>query len=258
MTSDDAIREGWGVRQYNWEFSGGVQHQVTDGLSVDVAYIRRFYRNFSVNDLVGVVPGNYDEFCVTAPTDGRLGSVSGSEICGLYDINPAQFGLNETVITRDTNFGTQKESWEGVDATINWRVRNVSVAGGLSSGTQGNARNRCFVVDSPQDLYQCDVTPPWQNTVKFLGTVGLPYGIDLAGTYQVIPGQEILADWRVSNAAIASGVVRFVDPSRTRFNTGRAQVNLLQPGTNCTPIGFIKWTSACRSPLRSERRPVRG
>ena len=46
------------------------------------------------------------------------------------------------------------------------------------------------------------------------------------------PGQEILADWRVSNAAIASGVVRFVDPSRTRFNTGRAQVNLLQPGTN--------------------------
>ena len=232
VTSDDAIREGWGVRQYNWEFSGGVQHQVTDGLSLDVAYIRRFYRNFNVNDLLDVGPGNYDEFCVTAPTDGRLGSVSGSEICGLYDINPAQFGLNETLITRDTNFGTQKESWEGLDATINWRVRNVSVAGGLSSGTQGNARNRCFVVDSPQDLYQCDVTPPWQNTFKFLGTVGLPYGIDLAGTYQVIPGQEILADWRVSNAAIASGIVRFVDPSRTRFNTGRAQVDLLQPGTN--------------------------
>ena len=231
VSADDEVREGWFTRQYNWEFAGGVQHQLLDGLSVEVMYVQRQYRNFVVDDLVRVGPSNYSEYCVTAPTDTRLGGVSGSEVCGLFDLDPAQFGLTETLRTRDTAFGTQKESWQGLDATLSLRTGNLTVTGGLSSGTQGNARDTCFVVDSPQAMYQCDVSPPWQNTVKLLGSFGLPYGIDASVVYQGIPGPEILANWTVTDAAVAAGTVRFRDPARVGFSGPTVEIPLVQPGT---------------------------
>ena len=236
---DDAIRDGWGVRQYNWEISGGVQHQLRDGLSLDVAYVNRQYRNFNVRDNLLVGPGDFDEYCVMAPSDSRLGGVSGTEVCGLYDINPAALGLNETLIARDTNFGTITESWQGLDVTLDLRLDNMTIGGGLSSGTQGNMREGCFVIDSPQGNfndamqpgnYHCDIQPPWQNFWKFLGTFNLPFGIDAAATYQVIPGPEITALYTVRDADIGS-TVRFMDPARTGFSTRSAEINLVQPGT---------------------------
>ena len=41
--------EGFGQRSANWEFSGGVQHELTTGLSVNVTYFRRAYVNFSAD-----------------------------------------------------------------------------------------------------------------------------------------------------------------------------------------------------------------
>ena len=232
ITADDAIGQGWGVRQHNWEFTGGVQHQLMQGLSIEVLYAQRLYRNFIVDDLLDVRPEHYSEYCVTAPTDTRLGGASGSEVCGLYDINPAQRPLQRTLRTLDTNFGTQKESWQGMDANVSFRRGIAVVSGGISSGTQGNRLDDCFIVDSPQQMYQCEVNPPWQNTVKLLASFSLPYGVDLAATYQGIPGPEILANWTVTNRShVADGLVRFVDPSRTAFSGASNEISLLNPGT---------------------------
>ena len=242
---DDAIREGWGVRMYNWEFAGGVQHQLLDGLSVEAQYTRRSFGNFAVNDNLLVGPGDYDEFCVTAPTDARLGGVSGSRVCGLYDINPAKLGQVETFQTAADNFGEWTEMWQGIDVTMNARFDRYTLAGGLSSGTVGNMRNACFSVDSPQgDVlgdraararpvvpggHQCEFRPPWRNNLKFHGTASLPLGVDLAVTYLLLPGPEILADFAYSNASIGS-TVQFMDPARTSFSTGSVTVPLLGPG----------------------------
>ena len=232
VAADDAIREGWGVRQYNWEFSTGVQHQLMDGLSVDIAYVSRFYRNFFVTDLVDVLPEHYSEYCVTAPTDGRLGTVSGTEICGLFDINPAQRTLPATLRTGDGNFGTQKESWQGMDFTGSFNRGRVIASGGMSIGVATSKTDDCFVVDSPQQMYQCAVTPPWSPSFAGLVSVGLPYGIDAAVTYRGRPGPEILANLTYRNSNFAAGTVRFLDPARTSFSGGSATVSLLQPGTD--------------------------
>src|SRR5438876_441025 len=42
-TNDPATNRGWGARGYNWETSAAVQHELTKGLSVNVAYFRRWY-----------------------------------------------------------------------------------------------------------------------------------------------------------------------------------------------------------------------
>ena len=55
---DDVLR-GWGVRGYNWQFSGSVQHQLRDGLAVNVGYFRTWYGNFTVSENTAVTPGDF-------------------------------------------------------------------------------------------------------------------------------------------------------------------------------------------------------
>src|SRR5437867_2801473 len=40
-TYDPASYRGWRARQYNWEFSGSVQHELVRQVSLDVGYERR-------------------------------------------------------------------------------------------------------------------------------------------------------------------------------------------------------------------------
>ena len=40
---DPAVLRGWGVREYNWEFSTAVQHEVLPRVSTEIGYFRRWY-----------------------------------------------------------------------------------------------------------------------------------------------------------------------------------------------------------------------
>jgi hypothetical protein len=229
---DDAYRQGWGVRQYDWETSGSLQQQLLDGLSVNIGYTRRWFGNFTATDNLAVSQSDYDEFCITAPIDSRLGSTSGSRICGLYDISPAARARTpNNLVTNASTYGTQKESWQGMDLNVTARLpHHVTLSGGVDSGTQGNHTTACFVVDSPGALRFCDVNPPWQSFVKSLASIDLLWGINAGVTYQHIPGPLITAAYTVRTAQIGS-VVQFVNPARTSFSGGSAVVPLIAPGT---------------------------
>ena len=77
---DDDIRLGWGARPYNWEMSGGVQHQLFTGVGVNASFIRRSYGSFFVTDNLAMTPADYDQFCITAPNDNRLPN-AGGQMC---------------------------------------------------------------------------------------------------------------------------------------------------------------------------------
>ena len=49
-TVDPALQSGWGKRENNWEFTAGVQHELTQSMSVELSYFRRWYGNFQVAD----------------------------------------------------------------------------------------------------------------------------------------------------------------------------------------------------------------
>jgi Carboxypeptidase regulatory-like domain len=239
---DDALRQGWFVRPYDWETSASVQHQLFQGVSANFGYTYRRFGNFSVTQNQALNPAQYDQYCITAPTDPRLGSVSGSQICGLYDLNPAFRSVTpNNLVESATKLGTQTEHWSGIDFNVIARLPyRVLLSGGFNSGTGGlntgaagggNATNSCFVVNSLQDLRFCNVTPPWLTSVKMLGSVDLKWGINVGATIQSMPGPQITAAYTVTNAQITSGQVQFVNPARTTFGGGSAVVQLITPGT---------------------------
>ncbi len=46
-----------------------------------------------MTDNLDVAPSDFQSYCVTAPRDPRLPDDGGQQICGLYDIVPAKFGV---------------------------------------------------------------------------------------------------------------------------------------------------------------------
>ncbi len=213
-------------RGYNWEFSTSLQHEIVPRVSTNVGYFRRWYGNQRVNDNTLVTASDYDPFCVTAPSDSRLPDGGGYQVCGLFDIKPAKFGQSDVVINLAKNFGDQKEIYNGVDYTVAARLaRGIIVQGGANTGRV--TTNRCFVVDSPQELLNCDITPPFQTQVKLLGVLPLPWGLQTSATFQSIAGPEITASYVVANAQIAPSLGRNLASGAN----GTATVPLIKPGT---------------------------
>ena len=71
----DGVLDGWGKRKYNWQFSVGIQHEITDGWSVDIGYFNRRNGNFLVLDNKNIGPEDFREYSITAPVDPALGGL---------------------------------------------------------------------------------------------------------------------------------------------------------------------------------------
>ena len=218
--------DGWGVRSKNWETTAGVQQQLLDGLSASAMFNRRSFGNFRGTDNLAVTPADYDPFCVTGPVDARLPGGGGTQICGLYDLSPSRFGQNDNSITLSKNFGVQTERYTGVDISAQLRLPGgVTLQGGTSTGHV--VLNNCFVIDSPQRLLNCDVTPPFQTQAKVAGIFPLPWwGLQASATFQSLAGPEITASW----AAPATAVTGLTRPLSGAARTVPA-VPLIKPGT---------------------------
>ncbi len=234
---------GWGKRGYNWQTSVSVDRELMPGVALSAGYYRTWYGNFQVTDNQAVTPSDYNPYCITAPVDARLpGSISGQQICGLYDISPAKFGQVNNVVTGASSYGLQTEVYNGADVSINARLgHGVTVSGGWNVGTSietsvvaaGNATSRtnnCFVVDSPQQLYHCDIQNPYQHRVKVSGSYPLPGGFQASAVFQNLPGVNYGALYTATTAQIA--------PSLGRSLAGGVRtvtVDLLQPFSQFGP-----------------------
>jgi hypothetical protein len=227
------------TRMTNWEFAGQIQHELIPRMSINVGYFRRWYDNLRVTDNLSVTPADYSPYSVTAPLDSRLPDGGGYKVTGLYDIN--RLVSQNNVISLASKFGTATEIFNGVDFTVNARLaRGIVVSGGPSIGR--TETNLCLAVDSPQGtglppaqgatsnagLLYCNVKPPFQPNVKLLGVYPLPWqGVQVAATFQSLPGPQITATRTYTNTEIAPSLGR---PLATGA-AGTAAVPLIAPGT---------------------------
>lgn len=222
---DPATQRGWGVRDYNWETVLGVQRQVLTGVSVEASYFRRWYGNLLVTDNRAVGNADFDEYCVTAPTEPRLPGGGGERICGLFDLNPAKFGLVDNLITFTDNFGKQTEVYNGVDLTMNARLpRRAFVQGGINIGR--TATDNCEILpDSPQNRF-CDVAPKFLTDFKLAVSYPLPWDLQFSATVQSSPGPQITATANYTAAQVQESLGRpLAGGART------TTVELIRPGT---------------------------
>ncbi len=243
---DPRMLDGWGVRGWNWEFSGGVQHEIIPRLSASVGYFRRVYGNFNLLDNEALSRSDFTEFSVVAPTDARL-ELSGQTIGGIFDQNRAV--VNRNVVKPASDFGEVFSHWNGVDFSIDTRLQNgVLLQGGISTGKTMN--DYCDVIDDVPEILQsggavptgvmlvgigapaatvwtpagfCHQETPFLTQYKGVASYTLPYGVRISGTFASIPGPVVAAN------QIYTGVL----PSLGRpFFAGQSQVNLVNPGTS--------------------------
>ncbi|MEQ1729747.1 MAG: carboxypeptidase regulatory-like domain-containing protein [Vicinamibacterales bacterium] len=222
---------GWGKRGYNWEFSLGMQHELLPGVSVNAAYFRRAYGNFTVTDNLAAAATDYSTYSIVAPTDSRLPNGGGQPITGLKDLNPDKVGQVNNYFTFANNFGDQVEYWHGVDLSANTRLaRGILLQGGLSTGR--TVTDNCDVLAklpelAPQGLPYCRQTTKFLTQVKAVAAYTIPkVGLQVSATLQSNPGPVITASYVASNAIIAPSLGRNLSA-----NAANATINLVAPGT---------------------------
>jgi hypothetical protein len=160
------------------------------------------------------VPADYSPYCVTVPTDSRL-PTSGEQLCGLYDLNPNRFGLQpNNKITRSNEYGDQKEIYNGVDVNFQlrlkdraqlgggWNIGNAVQLGTTAGGNASSGTDTCYVIDSPQQLFNCKVDVPYQSRIKVNGSYEFPLGIQVAAVVQSNPGANYGANRTFTNAEL--------------------------------------------------------
>ena len=221
---DPSIREGYGTRNYNWEYSAQLAQQVAQGVSLNAGYFRRTYGGIVVLDNLDLDRSQNDPYCVTTPVNAGLPGGGGQELCGLWDQNVPRTTKNLTT-SSDKFSGETSEMWQGVDIGIQARFGRGGTIGGGSSTGRTHIVN-CAAPDTPTVLY-CDTTEPWLTQIKFRANYPLPwYGLQLSGVYQNNPGKFLTARSRFRNAAINPSLGRNLTRGSSSVN-----VHLIQPRT---------------------------
>jgi hypothetical protein len=209
-------------------------------VAASLGYFRTWYGNFLARDNLKTTPGDYSPYCITAPVHPQLPGGGGNEICGFYDISRSLFGQVDTLITSASTYGKATEVYNGVDVNLAWRSgRGRMLSGGVSIGNSRSAgtastsshTNRCFVAESPQELYQCDVAPPYRPQFKVFGVYPLPLDFQVSANYQNLGGAPISAVYQASNAEIAPALGRNLSdcPAATGACSSRRTISLIAP-----------------------------
>ena len=229
---DPAIVDGWHVRPNNWEGQISVQREIAPRVSAYAGYTRRWYGNLTATRNLNVTNADFTEYCVPVPVDSRLPN-SGSQLCGLYDVN--RIIAPDNRIFNSSDVGGIEDVYDGFDFDVNARLSRILLSGGLSVGRERinycNLRTDLslttggFGVNTPKTEDYCDIRPPMQPQVK--GQVAYPiprWDVNVSATFQSLSGPQLSANYPLTNAIVA--------PSLGRPFTGvPPTVDLLPAGT---------------------------
>src|SRR6185369_16934118 len=111
-----ATLNGWGVREYSWEYAVSFQHELAPRVSINGGYYRRWFGNQTRTIDNRYNKDSYDgPFCVNAPSDPNLPGGGGYQVCGLYDLKPAVVALalpSNSTIRLSSEYGGETNIYE--------------------------------------------------------------------------------------------------------------------------------------------------
>jgi hypothetical protein len=207
-----------------------------------VAYHRRSFAGFTVQDNTLVASSEYDTFSVTTPLDPALPGGGGYVVSGLYDVTPSKFGQILNNVTDSSTFGETSQVFNGVDVTLNLRQGGLTLQGGLSTGQ--TTADFCDVRNQLPELNiaigaglqtsnvnvgspYCDVASGFLTQFRGLGSYVIQkIDAQISAVFQSKPGPAIVANWAVPSAVVAQSLGRPL-----AGGVANIAVNLIEPGT---------------------------
>ena len=228
-------------RTYNLETAIGVQHELISRVSISTNYYRRSFHRLRVTDNLLRTMADYRPYDLFHPITGAPFRV--------FDVTPAAAPRVENF---DTNSDGRSHIYHGVDLTISGRLPGGAMLfGGFV--TEKNVRNICDEPDDPNMLLYCDDAEndiPWRPTFKLSGSLPLPWGVTLSGTWQDLAGRPLGLTTTTGNKISGPGYGDTGSPVGTNWqilNTGRYPADCPSPcpaGELIFPAGATRLTSA--------------
>jgi len=244
---DPDMVTGYGTRPDVWSLGVSVQQELVPRVSLTVGFFRNSWGNLSMVDNTLTSASDYTQYSINAPLDPRLPGGGGYVVSDLYDLNPNKVGQVSNLHELSSVTGKEmSNNWQGVDVTINARLRwGLLVQGGTSTGRR--LTDACDVravvpertsstaivpagglLSSLTNPY-CRVVEPYRTSATGLATYLIPkVGVQASLTWQSNPGPEIAANYVATNAWIASGPQPL---GRALSGGANATINLIEPGT---------------------------
>ena len=238
-----AVQAGWGKRNWDWQFTAGIQQEVAPRVSVDVSYSRRSWGNFFVTHNRAIGPADWDQATLTAPVDPRLPGGGGYPVTFLTRNSNSALGATDSYYTTTKDFGDETHYWHGVDLSYNIRFASgLVLQGGTSTGRgvndtcdveTGRFGGPLLVINGTPE---CSAKEPFLTTFRSLASYTVPKvdvlvsaifrsqpnaqpGGDVAtnggsrvANFQMTPAQFLAATGRPLRAGVTSETVNLLLP----------------------------------------------
>jgi hypothetical protein len=161
---DPAFVNGWNTREYSWDLTAGITQEVAPRVSLQVDYVRRSWGNLQVIVNDALTPADFDTFVYNVPSDPRLPGGGGYALT-YRDVKPNKVQQISNRTTFADEVGGAFNRFNGVDVTVNARLRAVTIQGGTSTGNV--VEDSCGVVTQNPEYY---IFSGWGGTGGFLDT----------------------------------------------------------------------------------------
>lgn len=253
---DPDLLSGWGIRPSDWSFSASVQHEILPRASIEVAYHRRSFEQYSttggtVTDNIAVPPSGYDSFCVNIPTDPRLPGGGGGQVCNILNVQQQYFGQVSNLISSTSTIGDDTRVFNGVDVTLSVRMPNgLSFQGGTSTGKtvddycdirakvpEGTPLGGLPPGNTGLTNPYCHLETPWLSQFRGVATYMIPrIDVLVSALYQDKPGapgidMSLAANYTVNGADATYGPSIQSQLGRPLSGAPTVTVNLVEPRT---------------------------
>ena len=210
-------------REYNVEFSVGVQHELFPGIGVTGGWFRRTFHNLLVRDNLLIDPSDFTAFTLTNPLTG--------EPITAYNLNPAKQGLVDEEDTNSPNADLRSRTYDGTELGFSGRFGGgITMYGGWTASR--DVAVQCDG-DNPNTFLYCDERGlvGFRHDFKLAGAVPLPLEIQLGFSLQSYAGatREGTASGGDGSLTVTWSIPRGLFPNGQRTQTTR--VPLIAPGT---------------------------
>jgi hypothetical protein len=230
-------------REYDLEYSAGIQHELMRGLSVTGAWYRRGTFNERRTENILLSLDDYTRVNVVSPLNG--------EVIPAYNLNVGKRGLVQQIDVNSTDGEKRSRTYNGFEFGVAGRFGAASFFGGWTFDRIISVD--CDSVDNPNSFRFCDqrlLDLPFRHEFKLSGSYRLPWDIQTNVAFQSYAGANLPTNWSIGRTTrYAAGCLgpctpgALVIPSLTPTSLA---VALVAPGTtwygrqNQLDLGFRK------------------